>query len=184
MMSGRDYSNIIELARKQKYNELKWSKTESLFKITKHLHRSPHSLTEIVPISLVLDIRIKLSCFGRFMKKCNETQVHNFFWNENNLGIETYNYLNLDENEHERWSVNNDFTDNILALLKKAVLTKKVLDYNFFYENLRTLRLTNGPVMITISIRWVSGYRNFFFIDKYGGLFGEVHEIRSSCFGF
>lgn len=122
---------------------LAWTSAETVSK-DRPKYRNKFLAENTVPFSLALLVKLKRSCFGTFLASFNQQQ--NAFLNENKLGIYQWIMKEATPAQEEILKKDNNLTDDLEGLLVQGVETRDVLDLNYLFESLVSLRLSNYHV--------------------------------------
>lgn len=98
---------------------------------------------------------------GCILKSFNANQEQSKFFNENKLGILQWDMKYYDKSEQTVYNLNNDIHDNIYEMLKKAVATVDEIDWEYFYKQMASLRLSNYYVRLRFIFYY---YFSLFFV--------------------
>lgn len=122
----------------QNVPDIEWSEDEIIFK-----NRYGPLKDHDVEFSVAADVKFRRSVFGTYMESFNAQQNQDKFLNENKLGMTKWDLETYEISDRISYAVRNDVTDQMLAILEEAVKEKDVIDWEFLYDRMRTLRISN-----------------------------------------
>lgn len=135
-------SELINAVREKKYQENTWSRRENLFS-RRSKWRNPFLAEHEVSFTIAMLVLLRRSLFGTFLKSFNEQQEQDKRWNNEKLGILNWDLKSLTPAESKRIKDKNFGIENAYGLLTEAIEKCDVIDWDFLYERLQSLRISN-----------------------------------------
>lgn len=156
-MDSEKVQEIRELRRKK----LEWSLEEKSFR-SRQAFREKDWGERKFSFSACADAVFRESVFGVYLKSMNEKETHDRFLNENKLEITQWDLTRYSDEELKEFAEKNLLTDDMYDLLLNAVKTLEVIDWDYLYKSLISLRLSNCNVMFLKYIN--SNKKSFYFL--------------------
>lgn len=144
-MTDSEVQDLMDEIRMKRIENLNLTHKEKLFK-NKYKFRSKSLHGIDVPLSAALEIRFRRSVFGTFMESFNYQQEQDNYLNNNKGDILQWNMKSFSETEKANFEELSNISDNFFSLFWKAIEKCDCINWNYFYDNLNTLRLPNHHV--------------------------------------
>lgn len=148
LSADEEKSKQIEEIRRKIYEHLKWSSEERVFR-KRYDYRNPLLINKDVPFSTATKVKFRRSVFGTYLKFFNQPQHQNKFLNENKLGITEWRIKQLGAGAKLVDERNNDATEDLFGLLKKAVVSAEEIEWDYLFAKLKLLRIIDYYVRTT-----------------------------------
>lgn len=135
-------NDLIEAKRRKKYETNRWSYKEHILRLMSE-KRDPFLTEHAVTFKIALLVLLRRTMFGTFLKCFNRQQTQDHFLNRLKMDVLNFDLKRFSAGESRKFFERNLPIEGGYLKLVEAVSKCDVIDLDFLYENLETLRLSN-----------------------------------------
>ncbi|GJQ67220.1 hypothetical protein Trydic_g8126 [Trypoxylus dichotomus] len=190
-----DTEDLVKAIRQRKYESNSWSLREQAYR-HRSRRRDPVLEDREVSFTTGLLVLLRRSMFGGFLKRLNQQQLQNKSLNETKLAILNWDMKSFSYIDQQQFMQENSFTEHLYQLLLQAVRDRDVIDYDFLYKRMKTLRATSLYInvlddmprnftnleVLVLSANWLKEVpgeslpRKLKFLELYGN---QIEDLKS-----
>lgn len=135
----------IKQQRKLKEENLTWSEEEKIYKY-REKWRKPLLKNNTINMSLVMNVRLRNSRFGPFLKEFNNLAKQDKFVNDNKLAVEEWDRALEDVCDRMKREEHDNFVDSPYGILRRLVEKEAEITVDKLKKSIYTLRLSDQQV--------------------------------------